>query len=75
MAISAGRTGVESNCSMVPFSHSRAMVSDVSMAAMIMMMTPMRPGTMKFLETRSGLYQTRGRMSMGGFNAEPACED
>ena len=43
--ISAGRSGVESNCSMVPISHSRAMVSEVSSAAMIMRITAIRPGT------------------------------
>ena len=54
-----GRTGVESSCSIVPFSHSRAMVSEVSSAAMIIMITAIRPGTMKFRDTRSVLYQTR----------------
>ena len=45
--ISSGpRTGVEMSCSMVPVSHSLAMVSDVSSAAMSMMMTAMSPGTM-----------------------------
>src|SRR5579863_5742031 len=43
---SVGRTGVESSCSMVPFSHSRAMVSEVSSDAMIIRMTAMSPGTM-----------------------------
>ena len=41
------------------FFHSRAIVSDVSSAAMIMVITPIRPGTMKLRDTRSVLYQTR----------------
>jgi len=45
--ISSGpRTGVAMSCSMVPVSHSRATVSEVSRAAMSMTMTAMRPGTM-----------------------------
>ena len=43
--ISAGRSGVESNCSMVPISHSRAMVSEVSSDAIIMRITAISPGT------------------------------
>lgn len=43
---SAGRRGVDSSCSMVPISHSRAMVSEVSIAAMMLMITAIRPGTM-----------------------------
>ncbi len=34
---------------MVPFSHSRAMVNELSMEAMIIMVTAINPGTMKFL--------------------------
>ena len=44
--ISAARTGVESSCSMVPISHSRATVSEVSSAAMTIIMAAIRPGTM-----------------------------
>ena len=44
---------------MVPFSHSRAMVSEPRFAAMIITITTISPGTMKFPESRSGLYQTR----------------
>ena len=44
--ISAGRSGVDINCSIVPISHSRAMVSEVSSAAMIIRITAMSPGTM-----------------------------
>ena len=43
--ISAGRSGVERICSIVPISHSRAMVSEVSNAAMICRITAMMPGT------------------------------
>ena len=39
-------TGVEMSCSIVPRSHSRAKVSEVSMAAMTIMITAIRPGTM-----------------------------
>jgi hypothetical protein len=44
--ISDGVTGVERSCSIVPCSHSRATVKDVSMAAITIMMTEIRPGTM-----------------------------
>jgi len=37
-------SGVDTNCSMVPLSHSRAMESDVRMAAMIIITTAIRPG-------------------------------
>ena len=39
-------TGVEISCSIVPRSHSRATVSEVSIAAMTIMITAIRPGTM-----------------------------
>ena len=42
---SVGRSGVDSNCSIVPISHSRAMVIDVSSDAMIIRITAIRPGT------------------------------
>src|ERR1039457_3844911 len=38
ITISAARTGVESSCSMVPIFHSRAIVSEVSSAAMTIIM-------------------------------------
>ena len=44
---------------MVPFSHSRAIVSELKLPAMIIMITAINPGTMKFRDTMSGLYQTR----------------
>ena len=59
------------SCSMVPRSHSRAMQSDVRSAAITIMITAMRPGTMKFRDLSSGLYQTRERVSMSGFRAIP----
>src|ERR1017187_1741772 len=61
--ISVGRCGVESTCSMVPISHSRAMVSDVSCPARIVRITAISPGTTKFLDSSELLYQTRRRAS------------
>ena len=52
--------------SMVPFSYSRAITSEVSRAPTIMMMTAMMPGTMKLRLSRSSLNQTRMRPSTGG---------
>ncbi len=52
--------------SIVPFSYSRAMTSEVSIAPTIMMMIAMIPGTMKFRLSRSSLNQTRIRPSTGG---------
>jgi hypothetical protein len=52
---SPGRTGVASNCSIVPVSHSRAIVSDVSIDAMIIRITAISPGTMKFRLISSSL--------------------
>ena len=40
-----GRSGVERICSIVPISHSRAIVSDVNRAAMICRITAISPGT------------------------------
>jgi len=53
--------------SMVPFSNSRAITREVSMAPAIMMMMAMMPGTMNFLLSRSSLNHTRTRASTGGF--------
>jgi hypothetical protein len=44
---------------MVPRSHSRAMVSEVSRPAMIIMMTATRPGTIMLRLASSSLYQMR----------------
>lgn len=44
--ISLPESGVAISCSMVPDSHSRAMVSEVRRAAMTIMMTGIRPGKM-----------------------------
>ncbi len=60
------RMGVEMSCSMDPRSHSRAIVPEVRMAARMAMMMAIRPGTMKFFDSRSGLNQMRMRGSMGG---------
>ena len=60
------RMGVEMSCSMEPRSHSREMVPEVRMAARMTMMMAIRPGTMKFFDSRSGLNQMRIRGSMGG---------
>jgi len=46
MINSWARSGVERSCSSVPVSHSRAMVSEVRSAAMIIRMTEIKPGTM-----------------------------
>ena len=51
---------------MVPRSHSRAMVSDVSIAAMIIMITATRPGTIMLRLSSSSLYQTRESAWSGG---------
>ena len=60
------------SCSIVPRSHSRATVNEVSIAAMTIMITAIRPGTMKFFDSRSALNQTRGRTSSGDSTARPA---
>ncbi len=44
---------------MVPRSHSRAIVSAVSMAAMIIMITATSPGTIMFALSSASLYHTR----------------
>jgi hypothetical protein len=68
---SAGFTGVEMSCSIVPRSHSRAMVSEVSSAAIRPMITAMMPGTMKLRLSRSALNHTRVRRSRAGAGATP----
>ncbi len=57
--ISIAVTGVEINCSIVPRSHSRAMVSEVRNAPMTDMTSASTPGMMKALLSRSSLYQVR----------------
>ena len=57
--ISIAVTGVEINCSMVPRSHSRAMVSEVRNAPMTDITSARTPGMMKALLSRSSLYQVR----------------
>ena len=60
---SSGRIGVTMSCSIVPISFSRTIESAVSMVVRICRMNPMSAGTMKFAETMSGLYHTRGLTS------------
>ena len=50
---------------MVPRSHSRAMVSEVSCAPTSAMMTATTPGMMKFRLSRSSLNQTRDCTAIG----------
>ena len=69
---SIGLTGVEINCSIVPRSHSRAMVIEVSSARTVAMIIAIRPGIRKFFERKSVLYQTRGRASINGVSRIPA---
>ena len=58
-------TGVAASCSMVPRSHSRAMVSEVRSAERIIMIVAMRPGTIILLLLRSSLYHTREATTIG----------
>ncbi len=53
------------SCSIVPISHSLAMVREVDIAARIIITTAIKPGTIKFALRRSGLYQIRGFTSIG----------
>ena len=57
--ISIAVTGVEMSCSIVPRSHSRAMVSEVRNAPMTDMTSASTPGMMKALLSRFSLYQVR----------------
>ena len=57
--ISSGVTGVEISCSMVPRSHSRAMVSEVRKAPITDITSARTPGTMNALLSRSSLNQVR----------------
>src|SRR3989304_3205922 len=52
-------TGVAASCSMVPRSHSRAIVSEDSIAATTIITTAISPGTIMLLLFSSSLYQTR----------------
>jgi hypothetical protein len=61
--------GVEKSCSMEPRSYSRAMVSAVSMTAMMTRMRTMRPGTRKMALLRPGLKSVRTRAVSGGLAA------
>ena len=63
--ISIALTGVEISCSMVPRSHSRAMVSEVRNAPMTDMTNASTPGMMNALLSRFSLYQVRVSTPMG----------
>ena len=52
---SSGRTGVASRFSMVPRSRSRVMASEVIITMVMVRITPIRPGTMLYCVTPSGL--------------------
>jgi len=58
---STASTGVAASCSMLPRSHSRAIVNEVSIAEMIIITTATSPGTMVTRLSRSSSYQTRTR--------------
>jgi hypothetical protein len=62
---SRARMGVAMSCSIVPVSHSLATVREVRRAAITIMMTAIRPGTMEFFDSMSALNQTRERTSRG----------
>ena len=70
--ISSRDTGVAASCSIVPRSHSRAMVRAVSSAAMMDMMIAISPGTIIVRLSRSGLYQTRDSARTGGGRRRPS---
>ena len=65
--ISSDVTGVEMSCSIVPRSHSRATVSDVSNTPTTAITIAATPGTMKFLLSRSSLNQVRASTDITGF--------
>jgi len=73
MTSSAGFTGVDMSCSMVPLSHSLAMVREVRTETMTDIMRAISPGMTKFLDFSSGLYQTLLRRSMTGGMGLEAC--
>jgi hypothetical protein len=62
---------VAASCSIVPRSHSRAIVSEVSMAATIIMITATSPGTIMSRLSSSSLYQTRDSARGGRASAAP----
>ena len=65
--------GAIRTCSQVPRSFSRTTEIAVEMAATIMPMKPMRPGTRKSVLRSSGLNQMRGSTDTGGWSAAPRC--
>ncbi len=60
--ISQGRSGLAASISIVPVSHSRAIVSEVSSAEITMSITAMSPGMIAFLEARDSLKSALLRM-------------
>src|SRR5713101_5618267 len=60
------RIGLTISASSVPFSRSRTTDTAICVIVVCIRSAPTSPGTMKIAETRSGLYQARTRMSMGG---------
>src|SRR4030067_3732720 len=66
---SQGRIGVTINCAIVPRSRSRTIAVAVKMEVKAYRIIPITPGIMKKALTRSGLYQTWVRTSIGSFNA------
>jgi hypothetical protein len=64
-------TGVEASCSIVPRSHSRAIVRAVSIAAMIDMITATSPGTIMCRLSRDGLYHVRSSAETGSTRGRP----
>ena len=63
---SSGVTGVDTSCSMVPRSHSRAMVNDVRKEPITAIMMATTPGTMLAVLSRSSLNQVRVSTAKGG---------
>ena len=59
-------TGVEINCSMVPRSHSRAIVSEVRNVPTTAITIATTPGTMFAMLSRSSLNQVRASTASGG---------
>ena len=57
------RMGLTISASSVPFSRSRTIETAIWLIVVCIRSAPIRPGTMKIAETRSGLYQARTRTS------------
>ena len=70
---SSAVTGVEMSCSIVPRSHSRETVSEVSCAPTRPRITATTPGMMKLRLSRPSLNQTRGSRSTIADPGRPEC--